>query len=121
MNLMTTNTILYCSNWKAAVEFYRDAIELPVLFSNDWFFEFQLSHNSRLSIADETRASIEPAKGKGITLAFQTSDIEEALRNLHNRNIKTTAIKKHPWNAKVFYLFDPEGNRIEFWQKIEKG
>ena len=23
------------------------------------------------------------------------------------------------WNARVFYLFDPEGHRIEIWQSVK--
>jgi len=33
--------------------------------------------------------------------------------------LKPTIIKKHPWNARVFYLFDPEGDRIEIWQSVK--
>jgi hypothetical protein len=31
--------------------------------------------------------------------------------------VNPTAIKQHAWNAKVIHVFDPEGNRIEFWAK----
>jgi hypothetical protein len=31
--------------------------------------------------------------------------------------LEPTAIENHPWNARVFYLFDPERHRIEVWQR----
>ena len=56
--VITTNTIFYCKRWEATVRFYRDRLKLPVHFSADWFVEFELTTVSRLSIADEKRATI---------------------------------------------------------------
>ena len=30
--------------------------------------------------------------------------------------LEPTRIQEHPWDARVFHLFDPEGHRIEIWQ-----
>lgn len=73
---VSTNTILYCRKWHQTVEFYRDQLNLSITFSTDWFVEFRLNQDSRLSIADEQRSSIKSSEGKGITLAFEVHDIE---------------------------------------------
>ncbi len=69
--IKTANTILYCGKFEETVEFYRDHLKLPVNFSTDWFVEFCLSTASRLSIADEKRASIKSCRGQGVTLALE--------------------------------------------------
>ena len=114
--LVTTNTIFYCRQWKKTVEFYRDQLKLPTLFATDWFVEFGLNAMSRLSIADEKRSSIKGCGGKGITLALEVSDIKAVRTNMEEIGLKPTHLKKHPWDAWVFYIFDPEGHRIEIWQ-----
>lgn len=91
-------------------------MKLPVNFLSDWFVEFRLTASSRLSVADEKRSSIKSCERKGATLAIEVKDIEIERENLNTIGLKPTAIKKHPWNAKVFYIVDPEGHHIEIWQ-----
>jgi catechol 2,3-dioxygenase-like lactoylglutathione lyase family enzyme len=115
-NLTSTNTILYCREWDATVRFYRDGLLLPVVFATDWFVEFGLTATSRLSIADEGRASIKSCGNAGITLSLQVTDIDAAREHAQKMGLKPTEVKEHPWDARVFHLFDPEGHRIEIWQ-----
>lgn len=112
----TANTILYCKKWAETVAFYRDRLGFPVNFANEWFFEFCLTDGSRLSIADESRASVKSCGGIGITLALETDAIETVWADLAESTLEPTEIKEHPWGARVFYLYDPEGHRIEIWQ-----
>lgn len=112
----SANTILYCRHWEQTVGFYRDRLGLLVNFSNDWFVEFCLNKKARLSIADEARASIKSCKGGGITLALEVEDIEAVWADMNSSGVEPTEIKDHPWGARVFYLYDPEGHRIEIWQ-----
>jgi predicted enzyme related to lactoylglutathione lyase len=53
--------------------------------------------------------------GKGITLSFQIDDLHAAHRTLTKEGLTPTTIRSQVMGADVFYLFDPEGNRIEFW------
>ena len=115
-NLKTTNMILYCKEWEKTVRFYRDQLQFPINFSTDWFVEFRLGAISRLSIADEKRASVKSCGGKGITLALEVEDIEAVREYTEKIGLKPTVIRTHPWDARVFHLFDPEGHRIEIWQ-----
>ena len=117
--LVTTNTILYCRQWEKTVGFYRDQLKLPILFDTDWFVEFGLNAMSRLSIADEKRCHIKGCGGKGITLALEVSDIKTVRTHMEEIGLKPTQLKKHPWDARVFYIFDPERHRIEIWQSSD--
>lgn len=117
-DFLTTNIILYCEKWEETVRFYRDVLGLKIHFSSDWFIEFSLNEKSRLSIADQERSSIKSVVPKGITIALQVRDIDRLWHDANEKNLDPTLIKPHPWNAKVFYLFDPEGHRIEIWQAL---
>lgn len=120
MTLMSkaTNTILYCAKWAETVAFYRNGLELPVTFESDWFVEFSLGGSAHLSIADERRATIKSSGGQGVTITVQVENIEASWGTLHQRGISLGPIKTHRWGAKVFYLFDPEGYRLEIWSAI---
>ncbi len=115
MKIKSTNTILYCKNWQETVLFYRDGIKLPVLLSNDWFVEFKLNEMSRLSVANEARASIKSGEGKGVTISLLVADLEQMLVELNEAGIHSTPIKE-VWGARAIYVRDPEGNRLEFWE-----
>jgi len=117
LNIECANTILYCSRWQDCVDFYRDGLGLDVAFEKDWFVEFSLNAASRLSIAEARRASVQSAGGRGITLTLKVEDILAAHRALLNRGLSPGEVKKHAWGADVFYLRDPDGNRVEFWSE----
>lgn len=119
MQVRTANTILYCTNWKETVCFYREILALDILFSNDWFVEFKLNNNARLSIADEQRASIKSNKGKGITISLRIDSLQELFHYMKDNNYKPSPVKKI-WGSKQFFVFDPEANRIEFWSEEDK-
>jgi catechol 2,3-dioxygenase-like lactoylglutathione lyase family enzyme len=108
------NTILYCRNWDDTVTFYRDVLKLSVNFETEWLVEFQLIDDTFLSIANTAFTSIQSAKGSGITLSFQVENIDIAHRRLREIGIETGPIKAI-WGSRAFYIFDPEGHRIELW------
>ena len=77
--------------------------------------EFKLNDASRLSIADEARSSIDSNDGKGITITLEVDDIETIHLYLNEVGLNPTPIKDHAWGARVIHIYDPEGNRLEFW------
>jgi catechol 2,3-dioxygenase-like lactoylglutathione lyase family enzyme len=111
------NTILYARRWKETVAFYRDHLGLEIAFQSDWFVEFRLTPTAFLSVADQSRATIASADGKGITLSFQIDDLQTAHGEFIMGGLAPTEIRSNVMRADVFYLFDPEGNRIEFWSR----
>ncbi len=116
MEIRTSNIILYCTKWRETVRFYEEVLKLEINFSNEWFVEFCLNDRARLSIANEERASIKSSGGQGITVGLQVDDVQIAHDDLTTLGASPTPIKKR-WGANVFYVTDPEGNRIEFWSE----
>ena len=115
MDIERTNTILYCHQWSETVTFYRNTFDFPITYQTDWFVEFQLAPNSYLSIADESRTTIHSVEGQGITLSWQISNLQETHAAFLEQTIAVSSIRKK-WGAYLFYLYDPEGHRIELWQ-----
>jgi predicted enzyme related to lactoylglutathione lyase len=116
MNIKTSNIILYCNKWNETVAFYRDTLRFPIHFSNEWFVEFSLTDNVRLSIANEEKSSIKSCQGNGITISLEVEDIETMYSLMEESGLNPTAVKEI-WKSRLFYIYDPEGNRIEFWSK----
>jgi catechol-2,3-dioxygenase len=114
MKIQTSNTILYCSQWDKTVEFYTIGLNLPVLPVKEWFMELQLTDSARLSIAHADHTSIKSGGGKGLTISLQTDDVEIAYTCFQGKGLHPKPLHR-VWDSKAFYLFDPEGNRIEFW------
>ncbi len=108
------NTILYCAEFEATVDFYRRLLGLEVSFSNEWFVEFRMGDRTRLSIADASRATIPPADGKGMTLSVKVADLDDLRRRLTALGIEATTSSER-FGSRVFDIHDPEGHRIEFW------
>ncbi|MBF0120202.1 MAG: VOC family protein [Desulfobacterales bacterium] len=117
MDIKTVNTIIYCKKWKETVEFYKTKLQLEVTASFEWFIEFKLNDTSRLSIANEERTSINSSCGKGLTITMRVDNIQDTHSLLEKTGAKPTPIKDHSWGAKVIYIYDPEGNRLEFWSQ----
>ncbi|MBU0768176.1 MAG: VOC family protein [Proteobacteria bacterium] len=111
------NTILYCRNWETTVKFYRDVMKLMVNHETEWLVEFQLVDNTYLSIANTAGTSIQSSNGDGITLSFQVETVDVVHRQLREIGIETGPIKPI-WGARAFYIFDPEGHRIELWSNL---
>ncbi len=114
MNIITSNTILYCKKWDETVAFYRNILKLDVHFSNEWLVEFILNNQARLSVANQERTSIKSSSGRGVTVCLQIDDAEIMHKYLQELGIHPTPIKAL-WESRVFYVLDPEGNRLEFW------
>jgi uncharacterized glyoxalase superfamily protein PhnB len=117
VDIKTVNTILYCKKWPETVAFYKTKLKLEAAVSLEWFVEFKLNKTAFLSIANAERTSIDSSEGKGLTITMQVDDIEATYAYLKETGLNPTSIKDHPWGAKVLYVYDPEGNRLEFWSQ----
>lgn len=116
--LQRTNTILYCKRWSETTRFYRETLALTVTIENDWFVEFQLTETSFISIADSSRTTIKDVGGQGATLSLQVDRIDQAREKLLSSGVEAGNFQTK-WGSRVFYVHDPEGHRIEFWQATE--
>ncbi|MDR3630718.1 MAG: VOC family protein [Desulfocapsaceae bacterium] len=120
MEIRSANTILYCTRWQDTIAFYRDGLGLEITTALDWFVEFRLNGHARLSIADTAHTSLKSSAGQGLTLAMEVEDIDATRLVLEKQGLHPQAIRDHAWGARVFYIYDPEGNRLEFWMPVKK-
>ena len=107
LQVITANTILYCTKWEETVAFYKDVLKLEIGFANDWFVEFNLNRCARLSVANEQRASIKSSHGTGITIGLHVENIQNLHAYLTDAGGAPTKIKEL-WGSNVFYVHDPE-------------
>lgn len=112
--IVRSNTILYCDNFEQTIKFYRDILQLPVHHKNEWLVEFLLFDQTFLSIADEKRTSIKSSKGKGVTISLNVENLDQ-VHNYFYQQGSTVSDIKPAWEAMAFYIYDPSGNRVEFW------
>lgn len=126
LGLRSVNFILYCKRWRETVEFYKRILGLEVLFQSDWFVEFSMGDGVKISVANEARASVKSCNGKGVTISIEVgrdhgvnNSLEELRAYFEGQGVETSPIRDHTWNARVFYITDPEGHRIEFWVRSE--
>ena len=105
---------MYCKNWADTVAFYQNKLRLQINYENEWFVEFKLTDDARLSIANEKEASIKSGQGIGITISIEVEDLTAMHSMMKESGLTPTAIRDI-WESKHFFIYDPEGNRIEFW------
>ncbi|OQY39482.1 MAG: hypothetical protein B6226_01780 [Candidatus Cloacimonetes bacterium 4572_65] len=117
MLIKKSNSIVYCKKFQETVSFYKDLIGLEVTFSKSWFVEFKLTESSFISIVDENRATIKSCSGKGITISLNVENIYHERELFIEKGINPTALKEI-WGSLHFFVHDPEGTRIEFWEEI---
>ncbi len=109
-----SNTIIYCDDWTAIVEFYRNGFGLRATMERDWFVEFELHAGAHLSVADASHATVDAGTGAGITLSWRVADVVATREHLVAQGVDASPIRQR-WGADTCFVFDPAGNRIEFW------
>lgn len=109
-----SNTILYSDRWTEMVAFYRGVLALRVEFENDWFVEFAVGPDAFVSIANAARSTIPSGTGAGLTLSWRVADVYEVRSDLLRLGVDVGEVGTR-WGAEVVDVFDPAGNRLEFW------
>lgn len=117
LNIVSSNTILYCRNWEACVHFYQHVLKFELSFAkDDWFRELIVNPGARISVANVNHCTIPSVAGRGITLSWQVEELEQLREYLLDEGVQVSAISSSSWRAPWFYAWDPEGHRLEFWK-----
>ena len=111
------NTLLYVRRFADCVAFYRDGLGLPRAFANAWFVEFSINAGACLSVLAKGSTRMRDTPFAAETLTFEVADADAAHSALLARDLAPGAVRRHGFGARVFYLRDPEGNRLEFWSR----
>lgn len=118
LSLQAVNTILYTDRFDECRSFYQAMPGFAVNVSMDWFVEFRAGP-AFVSIAQASRTRIDAGDGTGLTLTFRVDDADVAHRALREAGFTPDEPGDHAWGARTFYLYDPDGRRIEFWSSLE--
>lgn len=78
--------------------------------------ELRVNPQACISVADVKRCTIASSAGVGVTLSWSLAELEMLHAHLKTQKVRISEITSHSWRAPYFYAWDPEGNRIEFWQ-----
>lgn len=111
----TSNTIIYCDDWSRVVAFYRDGLGLRTTTERDWFVEFEIHPGVHLSVADASRATVPSGDGSGLTLSWCVDHVDSVIEQLAVKRLEPSEVVTR-WGSRCCYVFDPAGNRIEFWE-----
>ena len=113
VRLKAVNHVTYNVRDKVrALRFWKDVLgvkQIPRQVDSEHIIWLQLPSGAMVHL-------VEPADGQSVPShhgAFEVDDIEAAQKSVHDMDVETTDITTRNDGQRVFFLKDPEGNRIE--------
>ncbi|CAM1340508.1 VOC family protein [Tenacibaculum amylolyticum] len=119
MQFDRTGFILYTINYEKCVQFYRDILELDILFETETITCFSFN-NAYLMIEkdDEYNSDLDYGNERIKTcLRMNVPDVLSLANKLKNKHIKVD-YQEHSWGT-VAKFFDPDGNLCAFKDSIK--
>ena len=116
-----THTRLLVENYAACFRFYRDVVQLEVVWGDEEgsYADFRAGDGALLAISDrEVMADIvapSTSHSDSAVLVFHVDDLESAVQDLKERGaVFVTEIQDRPtWGIHTAHLRDPAGNLLE--------
>ncbi|MBN2242576.1 MAG: VOC family protein [Acidobacteria bacterium] len=105
------HAILHCRNWEACVSFYRDILGFEEADVKPGFVEVRVAPGSLIGLL----RSLKNDNPRGALLSFRVGNVDKVRAMLAERCREVSAVRVHPWGARLFELRDPDGRRLEFW------
>ena len=113
VRLKAVNHVTYNVRDKVkALKFWKDVLgvkQIPRQVDSEHIIWLQLPSGAMVHL-------VETADGPSVPShhgAFEVDDIEAAQKSVHDMDVETTDITTRNDGQRVFFLNDPEGNRIE--------
>lgn len=114
--------IHYVESLTRSVAFYRDVIGLRVRIEGDGYVEFDMA-NTKFSLFERSklpeligREGGDPPCGE---IGFLVDDVDAEAQRLRNLGVEIlTGPVDRPWRERTLHIADPDGNIIEFAQKL---
>lgn len=114
--------IQYVDSLGRSVAFYRDVIGLRVRIEGDGYVEFDME-NTKFSLFERSKLPELIGRGAGNApcgeIGFLIDDVDaeaERLRGLGTEILSGPVDR--PWRERTLHIADPDGNIIEFAQKL---
>ena len=114
--------IHYVESLERSVTFYRDVIGLRVRIEGDGYVEFEME-NTKFSLFDRSklpgligREGGNPPCGE---IGFLIEDVDGEAERLRGLGVDIlSGPVDRPWRERTLHIADPDGNIIEFAQKL---
>ncbi|MBB3037164.1 VOC family protein [Hoyosella altamirensis] len=116
--------IWYVDSLSESVRFYRDIIGLEVRIEGDGYVEFAME-NVKLSLFERSKLAELIGQRAGTApcgeLGFRVSDVDATAESLRALGVTPlTGPVDRPWGERTLHIADPDGNIVEFAQKIPR-
>ncbi|SFB41771.1 lactoylglutathione lyase [Amycolatopsis marina] len=116
--------ITYVESLGRSVEFYRDVLGLEVRVEGDGYVEFAVE-NTKFSLFARAKLPelIGGPGGRAPTgeIAFVVDDVDAEAERLRQAGVRLlTGPVDRPWGERTLHFADPDGNIVEFAQKIPR-
>ncbi len=114
--------IQYVTSLERSTTFYRDVTELEVRRAGDGYVEFDLD-NVKLALFERSKLPELIGRDAGTApcgeIGFIVDDVDATAERLKSLGVKTlTGPIDRPWGERTLHIADPDGNVIEFAQKL---
>lgn len=114
--------IQYVGSLDRSVTFYRDVIGLDVRIEGDGYVEFAMA-NTKFSLFERSKLPELIGRGGGTPpcgeVGFLIEDVDEEAERLRGLGVEIlSGPMDRPWRERTLHIADPDGNIIEFAQKL---
>ncbi len=114
--------IQYVESLMRSVAFYRDVVELKVRIEGDGYIEFEMD-NTKFALFERSklpelicREGGNPPCGE---VGFLIDDVDAEADRLKGLGVEIlSGPVDRPWHERTLHIADPDGNIIEFAQKL---
>ncbi|BBN50449.1 VOC family protein [Mycobacterium avium subsp. hominissuis] len=114
--------IHYVESLERSVTFYRDVIGLEVRIEGDGYVEFEMP-NTKFSLFERSKLPELIGREGGTApcgeIGFLVDDVDEEATRLRGLGVEIlSGPVDRPWRERTLHIADPDGNVIEFAQKL---
>jgi lactoylglutathione lyase len=114
--------IQYVASLERSIPFYRDVIGLKMRIEGDGYAEFEMD-NTKFSLFERSKLPELIGRQGGTApcgeIGFIIDDIDEVAERLKGLGVEIlTGPIDRPWGERTLHIGDPDGNIIEFAQKL---
>lgn len=119
-----THSCLVTKDIRSLADFYRRVLQIEPQFYGDDYVEFPfggvtLSIFSLKAQEEMAPASVLEISNKSVMFEFEVNNVEEQFTRVRELGVEIVKpVTVQSWGNKSFYFRDPDGNLLNFFEKI---